>query len=165
MRCRYRAPDVRRVVLLAVVTAALAGAGDATAAPLIPRELSSLSASSHALVRVSGAKGAAEVRAAGGTVVSKHLGIWRLPSRDAQRLVPRLAVDGSIVDFEAEQPRWRAVRESADDPLRPQEWWLGMIDAERVAPPGPGRPLTVVDSGVDMTHPEFASRPDTRVLG
>ncbi len=79
--------------------------------------------------------------------------------------MPGLAVDGSIVDFEAEQPRWRTVRESADDPLRPQEWWLGMIDAERVAPPGPGRPLTVVDSGVDMTHPEFASRPDTRVLG
>ena len=97
--------------------------------------------------------------------MSKHLGIWRLPSRDAQRLVPGLAVDGSVVDFEAEQPRWRTVRESADDPLRPQEWWLAMIDADRIAPPGPGRPLTVVDSGVDMTHPEFASRPDTRVLG
>jgi Subtilase family len=156
---------VRRVLLLAVVATTLAGASDATAAPLIPRELSSLSASSHALVRVSGAKGAAEARAAGGTVVSRHLGIWRLPSRDAQRLVPRLAVDGSIVDFEAEQPRSRTVRETADDPLRPGEWWLGMIDADRVAPPGPGRPLTVVDSGVDLTHPEFVSRPDTRVLG
>ena len=166
MPCRYRAPDVRRVLLLAVVTAAIAGAGDATAAPLIPRELSSLTSSSHALVRVSGAKGAAELRAAGGTIVSKRLGIWRLPSRDAQRLVPGLAVDGSIVDFEAEQPRWRTVAGSAaDDPFQPQEWWLAMIDADRVAAPGPGKPLTVIDSGVDMTHPEFASRPDTRVLG
>ena len=164
MRCRYRAPDVRRVLLLAAAAAALAGAGDAAAAPLIPRDLSSLASSSHALVRVSGANGAAEVRAAGGTVVSKRLGIWRLSSADAQRLVPGLAVDGSIVDFEAEQPRWRT-GVAADDPLRPEEWWLAMIDADRVAPPGPGRPLTIVDSGVDMTHPEFAARPDTRVLG
>ena len=166
MRCRYRAPDVRRALLLAVAAATLTGAGDATAAPLIPRELSSLSTASHALVRVSGATGAAEVRAAGGTVVSKNLGIWRLPSATAQRLVPGLAVDGSIVEFEAEQPRWRTVdAAAADDPLRPDEWWLGMIDADRVASPGPGKPLTIVDSGVDLSHPEFATRPDTRVLG
>ena len=157
---------MRRVLPLAVAVVALAGAGDATAAPLIPRALSSLSTSSHTLVRVSGARGAAEVRAAGGTIVSRHLGLWRLPSRDAQRLVPALAVDGSIVEFEAEQPRWRTVTAAAaDDPLQPDEWWLGMIDADRVTPPGPGKPLTIIDSGVDMTHPEFASRPDTRGLG
>jgi hypothetical protein len=165
MRCRYRAQDVRRVLLLAMA-AALTGASDATAAPLIPRELSSLASSSHSLVRVSGARGAAEVRAAGGTLLSKRLGIWRLPSRAAQRVIPDLAVDGSIVDFEAEQLRWRTVETAAaDDPLQPEEWWLGMIGADRVAPPGPGKPLTIVDSGVDMTHPEFATRPDTRVLG
>jgi hypothetical protein len=157
---------VRRVLPLAVAAAALMGAGDATAAPLIPRELSSLGSSSHALVRVSGTKGAAQVHAAGGTLLSKHLGIWRLPSATAQRLVPGLAVDGSIVDFEEEQPRRRTGEAAvADEPLRPEEWWLAMIDADRVAPPGPGKPLTIVDSGVDMTHPEFATRPDTRVLG
>ena len=165
MRCRYRPPDVRRVLLLAVAAVVLAGAGDATAAPLIPRELSSLalgrrtrsSGSTTAAARTRSARRAA--------LVSRRLGIWRLPSRTAQRLVPGLAVAGSIVDFEAEQPRWRSDHRNAGDPLLPEQWWLGMIGADHVEPPGPGRPLTVVDSGVDLTHPEFASRPDTRVLG
>ena len=137
----------------------LAGAGDAAAAPLIPRELSSLARSSHTLVRVDNSRSANAIGAAGGTLVSRRLGIWRLPSRTAQRLVPGLAVAGSIVDFEAEQPRWRTDHRNAGDPLLPRQWWLGMIGADHVEPPGPGRPLTVVDSGVDLTHPEFASRP------
>ena len=27
-------------------------------------------------------------------------------------------------------------------------------------PPGPGKPVTIVDSGVDVAHPEFAGRPN-----
>jgi subtilisin family serine protease len=42
-----------------------------------------------------------------------------------------------------------------------QEWWLAHIGADRATPPGPGVPITVVDSGVDPTHPEFAGRPNT----
>ena len=34
----------------------------------------------------------------------------------------------------------------------------------RSSPPGPGVPVTVIDAGLDMTHPEFASRPNTTVL-
>jgi hypothetical protein len=47
------------------------------------------------------------------------------------------------------------------DPLQAQEWWLGRIGADQSPPPGPGVPITVVDSGVDPTQPEFAGRPDT----
>jgi subtilisin family serine protease len=50
------------------------------------------------------------------------------------------------------------------DPLVPQEWWLSRIGADQVAPPGPGVPLAIVDSGVDATHPEFAGRPNTTYL-
>src|SRR6478735_3611219 len=47
------------------------------------------------------------------------------------------------------------------DPLSPQEWWLSHIGADRATPPGPGVPITIIDTGVDATHPEFASRPNT----
>jgi subtilisin family serine protease len=53
---------------------------------------------------------------------------------------------------------------SAADPLEPQEWWLADIGADASAAPGPGVPITVVDSGVDPTHPEFSGRPNTTFL-
>ena len=120
MPYRYRPPDVRRVLPLAVAAVVLAGAGDAAAAPLIPRELSSLARSSHTLVRVDNSRSANAIGAAGGTLVSRRLGIWRLPSRTAQRLVPGLAVAGSIVDFEAEQPRWRSDHRERRRPAAPR---------------------------------------------
>jgi hypothetical protein len=52
----------------------------------------------------------------------------------------------------------------AGDPLQPQEWWLPHIGADPSAAPGPGVPITVVDSGVDPTQPEFAGRPNTTFL-
>jgi subtilisin family serine protease len=51
-----------------------------------------------------------------------------------------------------------------DDPLVPQEWWLSHIGADRVAAPGPGVPITVVDTGADPSHPELAGRPNTTFL-
>ena len=52
----------------------------------------------------------------------------------------------------------------ADEPLQSQEWWLHDIGADQATPPGPGVPLTIIDSGVDATHPEFSSRPNTTFL-
>jgi Subtilase family len=52
----------------------------------------------------------------------------------------------------------------AGDPLQGQEWWLHDIGADQATPPGPGVPLTIVDSGVDPTSPEFAGRPDTTFM-
>src|SRR5207237_6014129 len=37
--------------------------------------------------------------------------------------------------------------------------------ADAAAPPGAGKPVTVVDSGLDIAHPEFANRPFTTLLG
>ena len=52
----------------------------------------------------------------------------------------------------------------ATDPLEPQEWWLTHVGADPAAAPGPGVPITIVDSGVDQTHPEFSGRPNTTFL-
>ena len=57
-----------------------------------------------------------------------------------------------------------AMARTATDPLEPQEWWLADIGSTQATPPGPGVPITIVDSGVDATHPEFAGRPDTTYL-
>jgi subtilisin family serine protease len=53
---------------------------------------------------------------------------------------------------------------ASSEPLTPQEWWLAHIGAERAAPPGPGVPIAIVDSGVDPTQPDFAGRPNTTFL-
>jgi len=57
-----------------------------------------------------------------------------------------------------------AVAATAADPLEGQEWWLSHIGADLAAAPGPGVPITIVDSGTDPTHPEFAGRPSTTFL-
>ena len=48
----------------------------------------------------------------------------------------------------------------ATDPLVPLEWWRSVVGADRVEAPGPGKAVSVID----MSHPEFASRPNTTVL-
>ena len=52
----------------------------------------------------------------------------------------------------------------ATDPFEPQEWWLSHVGADPAAAPGPGVPITIVDSGTDPTHPDFAGRPNTTFL-
>lgn len=50
------------------------------------------------------------------------------------------------------------------DPMQAQEWWLAAVGADLSQAPGPGIPITIVDSGTDPTQPEFANRPDTTFL-
>ena len=52
----------------------------------------------------------------------------------------------------------------ADDPLQSQEWFLAAVGADKGAPPGPGMPLTLIDSGVDASQPDLSGRPDTTYL-
>jgi hypothetical protein len=96
-------------------------------------------------------------RRAGGTELVRELRIWRVPDGTlppavvAQREPERLLVKTGLAT-------------PATDPLVPNEWWRAAIGADRLDSPGPGKPVTVVDSGVDVTHPEFASRPNTIVM-
>jgi subtilisin family serine protease len=52
----------------------------------------------------------------------------------------------------------------SDDPLQSQEWWLHDVGADQATPPGPGVPIAIVDSGLDVTTPEFAGRPNVTLL-
>ena len=87
--------------------------------------------------------------------LSHSIGLWRVPTREVAQL--RRA---GLVRL-AEPERRLAPEQAASDPLLPSEWWLGAIGATKVVSPGPGVPVAIVDTGLDLTHPEFAGRPDT----
>jgi hypothetical protein len=44
------------------------------------------------------------------------------------------------------------------DPLASEEWWRADVHVDTLTPPGPGIPVTLVDTGVDFGHQEFAGR-------
>ncbi len=129
---------------------------------------SSAQAATHTLVQLSGGgafMGEPLLRAAGAEEISPSLSMWRVPTTAAQRLLPSLRRAGIVVLVQPERPLVRAAASvSAVDPLVSSQWWLTDIGADRVTPPGPGVPVAVVDTGVDLTHPEFAGRPNTVLL-
>jgi hypothetical protein len=53
---------------------------------------------------------------------------------------------------------------TADEPLQSTEWWRADVHVDGLMPPGPGVPITLVDSGVDFAHQEFVGRPDLIAL-
>jgi Subtilase family len=100
----------------------------------------------------------------GGERLSPDLELWRVPSPVARRLVPRLAERG-LVRFVGPDLRFRPLQTPLEvEPLFYSEWWYRLVGADRAQPPGPGRPVTVLDTGIDLEHPEFRGRPDTITL-
>jgi subtilisin family serine protease len=57
-----------------------------------------------------------------------------------------------------------AVRQEPADPLVGDEWWRAEVGIAGLTPPGPGVQVRVVDSGLDVGHPEFAGRPNVLAL-
>ena len=53
---------------------------------------------------------------------------------------------------------------AAGDPLEATEWWRTAVRVTGLTPPGPGVPITIIDSGVSFSHPEFLARPDLIAL-
>jgi subtilisin family serine protease len=101
----------------------------------------------------------AVLRAAGGVELAPQLRLWRVPS-DAVGALRR----AGVVQY-AERERLLARSAVAlDEPLAGTEWWRAAIGADGAPAPGPGKPVTIVDSGLDITHEEFASRPNTMLL-
>jgi subtilisin family serine protease len=106
-------------------------------------------------------EGALLARAAGGTELARELRVWRVPAHAVDRL--RRA---GVVQL-SERERLLAPRielQQPTDPLVPLQWWRSAIGADLADSPGPGKPVTIVDSGVDMSHPEFVERPNTTTL-
>jgi hypothetical protein len=104
------------------------------------------------------------LRRAGGVRIASALPIWRLRSGPALRVLPGLMRAGLVGDVEPDQPL--SVDNHLSDPkaVSGEEWWIPFVGADRAEPPGPGKPVTVIDTGIDLTHVEFAGRPATTAL-
>lgn len=98
--------------------------------------------------------------AAGATPIDVELRLWRVPSA----LAPVLRAGGVVAASQPERAYEVAQGAVTPDPLEVDEWWRAQIGIDGLTPPGPGVPITIVDSGVDFAHPEFAGRPDLVAL-
>jgi hypothetical protein len=123
--------------------------------------LASAGAARADLVQLKPGKGEALARLAGGSELVPELRLWRVSRTGAARLR-----EAGVLRHA--QPEHLLVKRSAatlaTDPLVPSEWWRAVVGADRVEAPGPGKPVTIVDSGLDITHPEFASRANTILM-
>lgn len=95
----------------------------------------------------------------GGHLVSKALGIWKLGEKAAARVVPRLSERDLLRYSEPNFLRPPAAL-AAPDPLLAGAWQLARVGADRVTPPGPGVPITIVDRGILLSYPDLAGRPN-----
>jgi len=113
------------------------------------------------LVQLKPGRGDVLARQAGGTELVRELRIWQVPAPK----VPGLRRAGVVRLSQRERLLVKtAAAAGATDPLVPTEWWRPVVGADRLDSPGPGKPVTVVDSGLDITHPEFATRPNTILM-
>lgn len=104
------------------------------------------------------------LRRAGGVKLANALPVWRLPSGPGLRALPTLMRAGLVPEVAPDQPL--SLANHLTDPLvvNGLEWWPSFVGLDRAEPPGPGKPLTIIDTGVDLTHEEFAGRPNTTPL-
>ena len=161
----------RGVLAAAVVTGALVAASPAPAIEMSLRPgflppidgsgamgLSLAEPTRELIVAVTGDERAAA------TLVRHHArrlgeGLWLVDARQSRNVVRALARIGALRYAHPNDRMIRgALRAVASDPEDPAPWWMPRIGVDRVAAPGPGFPLTIIDDGLDMTHPEFARR-------
>jgi subtilase family protein len=147
------------VALLAALTAAPAALAERAASPPPSSTgLLELPRFEYTLVQLKG--GSLPVDDA--RLVSPTLRVWRLTTKTALQVLPRLLSKGLVSAVEPDRPLRFAAVEA--DPLSGTETWRAQIGADRATPPGPGRPLTLIDTGLEIGHPEFAGRANTSVL-
>jgi hypothetical protein len=104
------------------------------------------------------------VRRSGGSAVSRRLGIWLLSGRGARTAVPALR-SARLLRYVEPNRVIRTAHQPAD-PLATADlgWQFFRVGGDQVEPPGPGVPISIVDSGLDMSSTEFHTRPDTTLL-
>lgn len=151
---RHSAPVLVVIACALLASASLASSGNARGGPLF-------------VVRVSASappETTDALQSAGGRLLDRKLRLWRLPAVQAP-LATRLLRAGSL-SLAVPERRYTtaATQDDLPDPLSSSEWWRTQIDLTGLTPPGPGIPVTVVDSGLDFQHPEFVNRPNTIAL-
>jgi subtilisin family serine protease len=153
------------VILAAITTAPVAaGAGFVHRSAL--KSTPTVHAGTPVLVQLTDPGGgmSPELRAAGARLVSPDLNVWRVRGSHsgvvralrAEGLLARAEPDRRLIPFG--QP---AV---SSDPLVPSEWWIHDVGDDQVQAPAAGVPVTVIDTGLDLGHEEFKSRPGTTAL-
>ena len=105
-----------------------------------------------------------ELRAARARLVSPGLDVWRVPPGASARVVAALRAEHLLAAAEPDQHYVSFNHLNVGDPLLANEWWIHDVGDDQTEPPGPGVPLTVVDTGLDLSHPEFNARPNTVAL-
>src|SRR3954466_1428911 len=157
-----------RLLTIGVILAALAIAPSAAAAGFAHPQARTVAPArgSAVLVQLTSAGGALspELRAANARPVSLALDVWRVPAAHAGRVVAALRHERLLQRAEPDRKLVPFTHLSAGDPLLPNEWWIHDIGDDVSEPPPPGVPVTVIDTGLDASHPEFSSRPNTRML-
>jgi hypothetical protein len=157
---------------LCCCTSAEAGILSHPGAPVLPGSSSTtaLQAYPRTLVELDHIRGpdqAPALRRAGGELIDPSLAMWRLPSWTAQRVLPGLQRRGLVRTVTPDVPIGTDPRGASGffgqftDPLSPTEWWPPHVGITNWVAPGPGVPVTMIDSGVDLSHEEFAGRPNT----
>jgi Subtilase family len=107
---------------------------------------------------------AAALRGAGARQIDAALRLWRIEPRVAAGTVAALRARNAVVFAQKERTYRVAATTDTPDPLQADEWWLSQIGISGLTAPGPGVPVTIVDSGLDVDHPEFLGRADTQTL-
>jgi Subtilase family len=146
------------VFLLLAALAFTAGSSSAWAGTLTRDQARELRLYRDVLVVAKPGAGPA-LRRAGGVKIATALPVWRVPSRSGLHILPSLVRDGLVGDLAADHPL-----STFDEPLQQYEWWIPVVRSNQAVPPGPGKALTIIDTGVDMTHEEFAARPATTAM-
>jgi subtilisin family serine protease len=111
-----------------------------------------------------GPAAAARLESVGGRLVDAQLRLWEVVAADAGEVVGALREDGAVRFTQPVRTYAVAASAAAVDPLSASEWWRADVGLGALVPPGPGIPVTIVDSGISVEHPEFAGRADLEVL-
>jgi subtilisin family serine protease len=117
------------------------------------------------LRRASVCTAAASLAVTGARLVVPELRVWRV--RGERALLVALERRDAIALTQSERNGETALvvaQPPPNDPLSADEWWRAAVGIADLTPPGAGVPVTVVDSGIDVMHPEFAGRPNTETL-
>ena len=94
---------------------------------------------------------------AGATTVSSELLLYRLDAGAAAKVLPGLRASGAVRLTTPDRAAAGTLSVTDfTDPLSSHEWWRAAIGVADLTPPGPGKPITIIDSGIDVAHPEFA---------
>jgi subtilisin family serine protease len=110
------------------------------------------------------ASAAAALSAAGAAPIAPGIRLWRVRAGTGSAELRRLRAARAVSFVEPERT-YSVDAVTADvDPLEPSEWWRRAVRVDALTPPGPGVPITIVDSGVSFGHQEFSGRPNLLAL-